>query len=243
VPNPFNQKTYNVPLKSGDVAAIVLWSKNFKPFMPHLPIVDNLGYKRLLFNYTITGLPKNIFEPNVPPVEDSLKVFKDISSRYGKKLIFWRFDPILFSDVTDEIHYIESFSRIADEISGYTERCIISFAYFYKKVQNSLSVLQRERGVAGFDPDMNRKRQLAERISSLADSYGLKLQACCCDYLVDIPGIEQAHCIDGELISSLAGDTQNFKIQPSRDGCGCAESSDIGTYGTCKGQCVYCYAN
>jgi len=243
VSNPYNKKTYNVTLKPGEVAATVLWSKNFKPFMHHLTEIKDSGFAKLLFNYTITGLPKNIFEPNVPAVEDSLSVFKDISLNYGKKLIFWRFDPILFSDITDEVHYIDCFRRIADEIYEYTERCIISFAYFYKKVSNSLKVLQRKKNVISFDPEINRKRDLAERISIHAGSYGLKLQACCCDYLLDIPGIEQAHCIDAELISTLWGDGQKFKIQPSRQGCGCAEASDIGEYGTCKGGCIYCYAN
>jgi hypothetical protein len=69
------------------------------------------------------------------------------------------------------------------------------------------------------------------------------LQSCCCEYLEDIPGIEKAHCVDGNLISELLDDGTVFYNHPSRPGCGCDESVDIGQYGTCKAGCVYCYAN
>ena len=54
--------------------------------------------------------------------------------------------------------------------------------------------------------------------------------------------LEGAHCVDSELISEMWEGKYSYKIQPSRKGCGCAESSDLGEYGTCKGNCVYCYA-
>jgi len=31
--------------------------------------------------------------------------------------------------------------------------------------------------------------------------------------------------------------------QPSRDGCGCVASVDIGAYDSCSHGCLYCYAN
>jgi len=34
-----------------------------------------------------------------------------------------------------------------------------------------------------------------------------------------------------------------YKEKPTRKECGCTESSDIGTYGTCPHGCIYCYAN
>jgi DNA repair photolyase len=34
-----------------------------------------------------------------------------------------------------------------------------------------------------------------------------------------------------------------YKAKPTRQECGCTQSSDIGAYDTCPHGCVYCYAN
>ncbi len=31
--------------------------------------------------------------------------------------------------------------------------------------------------------------------------------------------------------------------RPTREGCGCTESTDIGAYDSCPHGCIYCYAN
>jgi len=42
--NPYNHKASEVPLTPKSVAALVFWSKNFKPFLPYLDEIDALGY-------------------------------------------------------------------------------------------------------------------------------------------------------------------------------------------------------
>ena len=241
VPNPVNKTVYTVPLKPETTAAIVFWSKNYGPFLPKLNPLEKKGFDKFIFNFTITGLPK-ILEPNIPPLEKTIEDFKYLSLRYWKGYVFWRFDPIIFTDITDEQFYLDSFRRIADSIAPYTQRCIFSFAFFYEKVKKSLRILREEKNLDCYDADIERKRALAVRLGMLALEYKLTLQSCCCEYLEDLSGIEKAHCIDGKLISELWSGKYNFALKPSREGCGCAEAADIGSYGTCQGGCVYCYA-
>jgi len=241
VPNPFSKAVYTVPLQPESTAAIVFWSKNYKPFLPKLNLLEQKGFDKFLFNFTITGLPE-ILEPNIPPPENTIEDFKYLSLRYWKGHIFWRFDPILITGLTSEQYFLDRFRWIADRIAPFTQRCIFSFAFFYEKVKRSLKLLQEIKNLTYIDPNLERKRALAVRLGMLAAEYGLTLQSCCCEYLEDLSGIEKAHCVDGELVSAMWGGRYRYALKPSREGCGCAESADIGSYGTCQGGCVYCYA-
>lgn len=241
VPNPFNRQTYHVPLEPEKVSAFVFWSKNFRPFLPYLPQLEESGFERFIFNFTITGLPK-VFEPNIPSAEETIRDFITLSRHYGRKQIFWRFDPILFSDVTNEDYYINRFTELADKIAPFTERCIFSFAFFYNKVKRSLAALKTKSGITTYDAGVERKRALAGKLAELASAFGLEFHACCCEYLAGVPGVQRSRCVDGELVSKLTGGQLKYQVKPSREGCGCSESTDIGQYNTCKGGCVYCYA-
>ena len=241
IPNPFNRRKYTVPLERKDVAGFVFWSKNFRPFMKNLSRLEKLGYRNFCFNFTITGLPRE-FEPAIPPIEKTTADLKELSSRYGEQAVFWRFDPIILSDITDKSYYINRFRELADIITPHVERCIFSFAYFYKKVKLRLRKLETEKGIRFVDTSVERKRDLAERLAELASDYKLSFEACCCEYLEGTPEVVSSRCVDGALMEKLCGGKFHFPPRPSRKGCGCAESSDIGEYGTCKGGCIYCYA-
>jgi len=95
---------------------------------------------------------------------------------------------------------------------------------------------------------------------------------CCEPWVCEQPGIEAARCIDWPLLESLGagehlgrmagcsshgpkdslappedlfgptGPTFSLKRRPTRPGCGCYQSVDIGAYHTCAHGCAYCYA-
>ncbi|MCX5644896.1 MAG: DUF1848 domain-containing protein [Phycisphaerae bacterium] len=237
---PYGGKRYLVSLAPQDVDCFVFWSKNFTPFVPHLDTLDRLGY-RFYFNYTLTALPA-VFETNVDEAS-ALKTLRYLSDRYSPRHINWRFDPIVLSSITNEDFYLDAFEYLAAQLAGRVERCYFSFVTEYEKVKRNLLPLLTEKGIRLLQPHAEEKIALADRLAAIADRYGIRMYSCCGDSLLS-DRIHKAHCIDGGIIEQLFF-PQGFQYQekPTRKGCGCTESIDIGTYDTCPHGCLYCYAN
>jgi len=239
--NPFNNKKHIVSLKKEDVAAIVLWSKNFTPFADSTLLLKDKGYS-LFFNYTITGLPK-IFEPEAPSESESIETIKYLSSRFSPDHINWRYDPVLVSDITGNDYHTEKFETLCRSLSGFVKRCYISFPTAYCKVERSFKNFSGTTGISLHFPEVQERIELAGKLSVIAENYGLKIYSCCGDYLTT-GRIEKGRCIDGDILSSISRqDLSGFKIRPTRKECGCTESTDIGVYDSCPHGCIYCYAN
>ncbi|MDY6838141.1 MAG: DUF1848 domain-containing protein [Thermodesulfobacteriota bacterium] len=239
--NPFaGDKRYIVSLKPEDVICFVLWSKNFQPFLEPLKVIDAMGYGSL-FHFTITGLPK-AFEPNLVETETAVKTLKQLSQRYSPKHLIWRYDPIIMSDLTNATFHLKNFQRLAARLEGSVERCFFSYVQMYGKVKRNFERLEAEKGVHVMDPDDETKKALANELAEIAKDYGIEMHACCGDFLMN-EKIKKARCVDGDLIRELFPHDVNLKVRPTRKGCGCTESRDIGTYDTCAHGCVYCYAN
>lgn len=241
VVNPFGGRKYLVSLRPEDVVCFVFWSKNFAPFMENLKTIDSLGYK-FYFNYTVTSLPE-VFEDNVDK-RAAIEALKQLSSTYSPRHINWRFDPIIISSVSDRDFYVRTFTELASQLEGYVERCYISFVTNYSKVKRNFEELERTTGVRIFDCAEDFKIDLANELAAIAKRCGIRIFSCCGDYLTVGAHIEKAHCIDGEIVESLFfPEGLTYREKPTRQECGCTESSDIGAYDTCPHGCVYCYAN
>lgn len=239
--NPFSNKLYYISLKPEDVSAIVFWSKNYIPLMKHLDEIDQLGY-RTIFHFTITGL-SGILEDNVISTDKAIDIFKLLSDRYSKKRVLWRFDPIIFTNKTGIEYYINKFDYIASKLQGKTEKCYISFVNTYNKVKTEFGRLAKENCITYINPPEAYKKEFAEKLAEHAQKFGMKLYACCNDFLLG-DKISKAHCIDAHYISKVFDiDLSNIKPNPTREECGCSKSIDIGTYNTCMHGCHYCYAN
>ncbi|ADL07338.1 DUF1848 domain-containing protein [Thermosediminibacter oceani] len=237
--NPFNGVGWEVSLKSEDVDAVVFWSKNFGPLLPAL---DELKEKyRLYFLFTITGL-HGILEDNVIPADEAVEQFIEISRKFSPGHIQWRFDPIVITNVTGEDFYLEKFESIARKLKGYTRRCYISFATIYDKVKRNFAVLERERGIRLTEWDEDKKRDFANRLGSIARDYGIRVYSCCNEFLIG-EYVERGSCVDVNLINELYSAEIKSPLHPTRPGCGCYKSVDIGVYNTCPHGCRYCYAN
>ena len=240
VVNPFGGQRYRVSLAADDVACLVFWSKDFTPFVDHLDTLEQRGY-RFYFNYTVTALPL-VFESHVDR-SAALKTLIQLSERYSPAHINWRFDPIILSSISDEAFYLRAFTNMAQTLESIVERCYISFVTRYGKVLRNFQHLERTAGMQIIEPSEPAKIDLTHRLAEIAAQHGITVYSCCGDYLLG-EHVRKAHCIDGALIERLF-DPEGFayKQKGTRTECGCAESTDIGTYNTCPHGCVYCYAN
>lgn len=239
--NPFGGKEIETSLKPEDVAAIVFWTKDPRPLLPHLKFLYNQGY-RFVFQFTITGLP-SIFEPNVPPADVTIPVFKELARTYGPEAVLWRYDPVLISSITDFDYHRARFEYLASQLSTFTRHCYFSFPTFYGKTIRNTALLEHKTGIKCIDPPVHDKIALADELASIAEHYGISMFTCCGDCLIS-GKIAKASCIDAELIFRLYPDRRfNTKRKGTRGECGCYESTDIGAYDTCPHGCVYCYAN
>jgi hypothetical protein len=238
VSNPFNNITYKVSLKPNDVSCIVFWSKNFSPLLSSLEEIEKVS-PRLYFHFTITGVPKDL-ELHTPSCRDAVKDFIYLSKRYSPQQIVWRFDPICITDKVQFEHYEDAFAELAGMLRGQCVKTYISFVQRYQKTDRNVERYSSHRLVDITEKDM---RAYSEKLARIASSNRMTLHACCNDFLLS-GQIEKAHCIHKDELNKAFGIADlTGSRKPTRKGCGCTNSKDIGRYDTCPHGCLYCYAN
>ncbi len=239
--NPFGGQVYTVSLEPEDVVAFVFWTRNAAPFLPVLDRVIDLGY-RAVFQYTIVGYGPPL-EGNAHSPGDAVDAFTELSQKLGPPSVRWRYDPIVLSDKMDRRYHLRNFEGLLKKIEGKTTTCHTSFVRFYRKTRRRLSLLEKKTGEIFDDPADEKKILLARELGEMAASRGVRLVSCCCPVL-DKAGLPRGRCVDPDLIASLRPDIENLSLKkaPTREGCGCAASRDIGAYDTCIAGCAYCYA-
>lgn len=235
VRNPMNyNQVSRVMLTPSKVDCIVFWTKNPANMLDRLWRLSEYKYYFLI---TITGYGHTI-ERSVPSRDAIVESFKALSERIGSEKTIWRYDPIILTDTIDTEYHRRNFHVLASQLSGYTEKCIISFVDVYKKCRRNMEGLN----IVPFDGD--KMTEVAKKLSKIAAAYDISMETCCEAVDLTSVGIQHGKCIDAGLISRITG--RNVKIQKDknqRDLCGCAASIDIGAYNTCTHGCLYCYAN
>jgi DNA repair photolyase len=235
VRNPMNPKQLrNVSLAPADVDCLVFWTKDPAPLLNRLHLLEDYSY---YFQFTLTPYEKDI-EPNLPPKSQIIDTFLKLSDKIGKKRIIWRYDPILLSASINIDCHIDRFNELAQRLSFYTEKCVISFIDMYRHNQGKMADHSTR------PPDETEMRVLAEKIAQIAGARNIKVETCAEQAELGDLGINHGKCIDDCLISELTG--VNLKIgkdKNQRELCGCVASVDIGEYNTCRHGCRYCYAN
>lgn len=232
IPQPYRPRhAIRLLFSPETVDAIVFWTKNPIPFLPLLDQVEALGYRSFVFQYTITALG-NDWEPGLPPLEERVKAFQQLSRRLGPGRMDWRFDPIVLDGERTPAWYARRFSALCRELAPWTTRCVLSFADHYA---HNGSLFQ--------EAPLPVLEETAARLQEAAAPWGLPLYTCAEAGDFSPWGIHPGACVDGERLGRLLGCSLRAKRDPGqRPACGCVESVDIGVYNTCVNGCKYCYA-
>lgn len=236
VRNPRNPRQISqVGLAPEVVDGIVFWTKNPAPVLEHLGELERYHY---YFQFTLTPYGPEV-EPGLPSKNRSvIPTFQQLSREIGKERVIWRYDPIFLSPRYTWDYHCRYFQVLAARLASYTSRCTVSFLDWYQKTRKNAGRL----GIV--DMGVGQQTELLGRLASIAENYGIALDVCGEGRDFSSAGVAQAHCIDKGLLEQIG----NYKLTVGRDknqrpACGCASSIDIGAYDTCRGGCLYCYAN
>ena len=232
--NPlFPNKVTRYELVPDKVDAILFCSKNYGTLLPRLREITEKF--RTYFYYTVTAYGKDV-EPNVPDLETSVSLLRELSKLVGKEKTAWRYDPVLLTDSYPIQRHIETFEWLCDRLAPYVDRCIFSFVEMYPRLQTYMPEI--------IPITKEEKRTIAARLGAIAKKYAIPIQTCghADDYSEF--GIMRSGCATLKIIGQAnACKFRNIPHRGTRRGCSCIESRDLGWYDTCPNLCKYCYAN
>jgi Domain of unknown function (DUF1848) len=262
--NPWNGSSVYVSFQ--DARVFVFWSKNPEPFLSCLGEMTRLGYQYVVL-FTLNDYGEEGVEPNLPPLEDRIRTFQDLSRMAGKGRVVWRWDPLLLSGSLDVSGLLDRIRHVGDAIAPFTERMVISFIDIARYPRVARNLMSRGFGdIREFS--MAEELELAAGLRDLNRFWGLTITACGEERNFSAYGIGPGRCISrDQLLHEFGGDpalrqfldpmelptspgaetpaiAPGFLKDPGqRRECGCIVSKDIGQYATCPHLCAYCYAN
>lgn len=243
VVNPYGRQVSTVPLQAG-VDGFVFWTRNAQPFHGALRLVRAADLP-FVVQYTITGTPRALERSVVEP-ERAVADIRAVAAKYGPRAVVWRYDPIVFSELTPPEFHRANFARLAAGLGGAVDEVVISFVQIYKKTARNMDAAARAHGFTWGDADDEAKRALAADLAEIAAAHGMRLSVCSqAAYMV--AGSHGAACIDARRLEDVAAGwglrrAITTKVKGNRPDCLCHESRDIGAYDTCPHGCAYCYA-
>lgn len=254
--NPFSGRLQYVSFAR--TRAMVFWSKNPRPFLPDIGALEAAGYDTLVL-FTLNDYGEEGLEPGVPPLEERIRTFTELSSRIGPGRLTWRFDPVLLSDTLTVDLLLDRIQGIGDRLCRLTRSMVISFIDIgrYARVRRNLAA----SGLAGVrEPAPAEIRAIAGGLADLNEDWELEIRACGEETDLSAWGIGRGACISYDtLVREFSHDPRLMEFLRPEEGrekrkrelkdpgqrrwCGCVAGKDIGHYSTCPHGCRYCYAN
>lgn len=229
VANPYGGPDYRVSLRPGEADAIQFWSRNMGPLLADLDAVR--AALPFAVSFTLTGYPREL-EKATLPVERALAQMAGIARRFGRRVLVWRYDPVVLSTLTPPDWHRAQVARLARALRGVADEATFSFLQPYAKSARHLDATARRHGFAWRDPPDDEKRALLADLAAIVRQEGLAATLCAQPHLLS-PGLDAAHCIDAQRLSDIAGAAIAAREKGNRPGCACARSRDIGAYDSC----------
>ena len=242
-----------VSLHDDDVLGYVFWTRDPTAFDDNLAALDAAGIPWAM-QYTITDYDREL-EPHVPSLRQALGGFLAARERLpGSAAIQWRYDPIVLSDRDTPARHITAFETIARALRGATSIVNVSIVEPYRKtvrrVRDTTTRFRqvdpkRHTAVAREHPTLPEAGEqadaLLDELDAIAAAHDMALRVC------SNPEIERApsQCCGAELFADHDDEVRErfapLQAAPSRTGCRCISTVDIGMDNTCIAGCRYCY--
>ena len=235
VRNPYNPIQVTRYRLTPDVVDLIAFcTKNPAPMLPHMDALKAYGQYWFI---TITPYGKDI-EPNVPDKEKVMEDFKKLSGIVGVDSMGWRYDPIFIDEKHSVKWHISEFEKMAENLSGYTKSCVISFIDIYKKVERNFP--------SAGEVSKADRIGIGKAIIRIGTKYGMTIRPCAegdelAAYGADCSGCMTVNIFETALHAYL--DVPKRKTNQRNGQCACLLGVDIGAYDTCGHLCKYCYAN
>lgn len=193
--NPFNGvKSY---VSYQNTKFIVFWSKDPHPLIEHIDTLRDMGIECYI-QYTLNDYDSEGLEQNVPKVSHRINTFKMLVDKLGRGRVIWRFDPLILTDTLSIDVLLKKIENIGDQLLGYTEKLVFSFADIeeYVKVKKNLN----KNGIQYRNFTEEDMHLFAKKLAELNQKWGYTLATC--GEKVDLSqyGIERNHCVDDKLI-------------------------------------------
>lgn len=236
VRNPYDpRRVSRISLEPEALDAVVFWTKHPGNFLRCLDAV-RARCDAFYVHVTLTPYGPEI-EPRTGDKEAVIRAFRELSRRIGAERVLWRYDPILVNATYTAAYHEARFRYLCGALAGYTERCVVSVVDPYPHLRKLFAA-----GVLEV-PQEGVLARIVPAFAAAAREAGIGMASCCEPLLVRDFGVARHRCVDPALVRRLFGRTVPEGRDPGqREGCGCAASRDIGSYGTCGHGCRYCYA-
>ncbi len=136
--NPINPRQVSrISLSPEVVDCIVFWTKNPRPMLDELDALRDYMY---YFQFTLNAYERDL-EKNLPSLEERIKTFQDLAALLGKDRVIWRYDPIIINEKYTAEWHGRQYGKLARQLDGCTDRCIISFVDCKPKRSAAAAVL------------------------------------------------------------------------------------------------------
>ena len=215
--NPFNQQPMYISFRKCKV--VVFWTKNPEQIIPFLPELDRRGI-HYYFQVTLNDYMKEGFEPNVPPVEKRIEIFRKLSELIGKEKVIWRFDPLIITPTIGPRELLKRIWNIGNQLKGYTDKLVFSFVDVkaYRKVQNNLvkeTMHFTKEDVENAEANHAQRIEIVEGLQKIRNAWhqegwDVEMATCAEDINLEQYGIEHNRCIDGELMKRIFADDEEL---------------------------------
>ena len=215
--NPFNQQPIYISFKNCRV--IVFWTKNPKPILPYLHILDEMGI-HYYFQVTLNDYVNEGFEPNIASVDERVDTFKQLSQKIGKERIIWRFDPLIITPTIGPRELLKRIWNVGNKLKGFTDKLVFSFidVKAYRKVQNNLvkeTIFFTKGNVENAEANYAQRIDILKGLQKIQEAWkelgwNVTMATCAEDIDIESYGIEHNRCIDRELMKRIFSEDEEL---------------------------------